>query len=68
MSFSVSSTSTSCAIAGRCNVEFVEPPIDTTRATAFSKAFLVRMSEGRMSLRSKFNTASPARRDDASLR
>ncbi len=46
----------------------VEPPIATTPVTAFSKAFRVRISDGRMFFSRRFITACPASREDAALR
>ncbi len=47
-SASVSSTRASCAIASRCSTAFVEPPSAMTVVIAFSKASLLRMSDGLM--------------------
>ena len=40
----------SCAIAGRCSAALVEPPVAETTVAAFSSAFSVTMSRGRMFL------------------
>ena len=49
-----------CAIASRCNTAFVDPPRAITTTIAFSNDSLVIMSEGLISLSSKFITANPA--------
>ena len=54
-------TPASLAIARRCNTALVLPPNAFVTAMAFSKAFLVMMSRGRMPRRNIFTTASPAR-------
>ena len=62
ISSSVTSMPSSCAIAGRCSAAFVEPPMATTTAIAFSNALRVRMSLGRMSSLSSCSTRLPAQR------
>ena len=59
-------TPASFAMANKCNTALVLPPNAFTTAMAFSKAFLVMMSRGRIPKRSKFTTASPARRASSS--
>ncbi len=54
-------TLAACAIASRCSTALVEPPSAITTAMAFSNAFFVMMSRGRMPLATRFITASPAR-------
>ena len=53
-SSSVSFTPASCAIAGKCNAVFEDPPRAISTATAFSNASFVIMSFG---LKSCFNTS-----------
>ena len=62
------STPASLAIANKCNTALVLPPNAFANAMAFSKAFLVRMSLGRIPSRNIFTTASPARRASSSRR
>ena len=50
----------SCAMAGRCRAALVEPPVAATTVAAFSSAFSVTMSRGRMLLASSCITISPA--------
>ncbi len=66
-SSSVNGIPNSAAIAGRWSAAFVLPPVADTDATAFSRAFRVTMSAGRMSWRTRVMTSSPARRAAASL-
>ena len=54
-SSNVNFTPASCAIAGKCNAVFEEPPNAISTATAFSKASLVIISFG---LKSFFNTST----------
>ena len=63
-----SSTPASLAIANKCNTAFVLPPKAFASAIAFSNAFFVRMSLGRIPSRNIFTTASPARRASTSRR
>ena len=63
-----SGTSASCAMARRCRTALVLPPNALTTAIAFSNAFFVMMSRGRMPKRNKFITASPARSASPSRR
>ena len=49
-------------------MKLVDPPTAVSVVIAFSNACLVRMSEGLTSFLRRLNTASPARREDASLR
>ena len=51
---------TSCAIAGRCSAALVEPPDAATTVAAFSSAFKVTMSRGRMLRAISSMTISPA--------
>ena len=44
----VSSTSAECAMASKCNTALVEPPIAMITAIAFSNAFRVMISRGRI--------------------
>jgi len=50
----------SWAIAIACSTVFVEPPIAMSRAMAFSKAFRVRISDGRIFRRINSTIARPA--------
>ena len=55
----LSMTPASEAMASRCSTALVDPPRALTTAMAFSNASRVRMSLGRISLRSRFSTATP---------
>ena len=55
------------AMAIKCNTALVDPPRAITTVIAFSKDSLVRMSEGRMPVRSNSTTAAPARVQSESL-
>ena len=56
-----SATPASFAIARRCKTALVLPPNAFVTAMAFSKAFFVMMSRGRIPRRNIFTTAAPAR-------
>ena len=49
----------SWAMAGRCRPPLVEPPVAAITRAAFSNAFLVQMSRGRMLRSNRLITASP---------
>ncbi len=57
----VRSTPASAASANRCSTAFVDPPIATCNAIAFSKDFFESISDGRRSSLTAWRTASPAR-------
>ena len=57
-----SGTLAALAMANRCSTALVEPPRAMTTVTAFSKAFLVMMSRGRMPSFKRLTTAAPASR------
>ena len=54
-------------MASRCSTALVEPPSAMTTVMAFSKAFFVRMSSGRMPCLSISTTHAPARRQSSIL-
>ena len=56
-----------CAMASRCSTELVEPPSAMTVVIAFSNAFRLMMSRGRMPARARATAASPARRQSSFL-
>ena len=66
-SSSESLTRAVCAMASRCSTALVEPPRAVTRAMAFSKASLVRISLGRMPRLIRPSTARPAERQSTRL-
>ena len=55
-----SSTPASCAIAGRCSMEFVEQPSAISTVRAFKNASFVMMSRGLISLRTSSIICIPA--------
>ena len=63
----VRSTPAARAIAIRCSVALVEPPVTITRRTAFSKAARVITSRGLMSRAMQVASASAARRHSSTF-
>ena len=59
-SSSLSATPAADAIASKCSTALVEPPSAMTTTIAFSNAFLVMMSRGRMLAFSSLSAARPA--------
>lgn len=55
-----SSNPHSCAMAGRCSIEFVEQPSAMSTVSAFSNASFVMMSRGQMLFFTSSITARPA--------
>ena len=53
-------TPAACAIASRCSTALVDPPSAMIVTIAFSNAFFVRMSRGRMFFSIRLATAAPA--------
>ncbi len=60
-------TPAALAMAMRWSTAFVEPPRAVTTVIAFSKAFFVMMSRGRMFLLMRFTTAAPASKQSISF-
>ena len=54
-------------MASKCRTALVDPPRAITIVIAFSKAFLVIISEGLISFSNKFIIASPALKQSSSL-
>ncbi len=66
-SSSLSLTPIAEAIASRCSTALVEPPSAMTTVIAFSNAFLVMISLGRILLRSRYIAARPASMQSCAL-
>ena len=61
----VSLTPAMWAMARRCSTALVEPPMAITTVMAFSNAFFVMMSCGRIPARARATAAAPARRQSS---